>query len=303
MSGYTEFNRTVKFEIVQIVDLLIYTSIYLSLAGVAMGYISCMLHGIPFNWQVFAVMFLVTYSVYNIDRKADEEEDSINHSQRYAFTKRYEKFLFSSSVVAYVIALGISASFGLGAVLVASIPLVSGLMYSFTWLPKSFKYRRLKEVPSGKNLVIALAWALTPSLLPVQFYGSHVDMLSLVTILYFFTLVFINSAVFDMRDIEGDSISGVITIPVLLGAQRTKYLLWFMNMLAGVVVLKISFVHIPLSGVCILAAGFIYAHCYIYLFDRDKWTNTLCDVMADGQFIMLGLGLCILTTIFESFGM
>ncbi|MHC1576281.1 MAG: UbiA family prenyltransferase [Methanosarcinaceae archaeon] len=288
---------------VQIVDLLIYTSIYLSFAGVAMGYISCMLHGIPFNWQVFAVMFLVTYSVYNIDRKADEEEDSINHSQRYAFTKRYEKFLFSSSVIAYVTALGISASFGLGAVLIASIPLVSGLLYSFTWLPRSFKYRRLKEVPSGKNLVIALAWSLTPALLPLQFYGSSADMLSFITILFFFTLVFINSAVFDMRDIEGDRISGIVTIPVLLGAQRTKYLLWFMNLLAGVVALTISFEYLPFAGVCILASGFIYAHCYIYLFDRGKRMNTLCDVMADGQFIMLGIGLGIITTIFGSSGM
>lgn len=54
----------------QILDFMIFSSVYLSFAGVAMGYIACVVQGLPITWEVMAIMFLVTYAVYNIDRKS-----------------------------------------------------------------------------------------------------------------------------------------------------------------------------------------------------------------------------------------
>ena len=279
----------------RILDFLTYSSVYLSIAGAVMAYMACQLQGLDLSWQTMAIMFFVTYSVYNIDRKADEDEDSINHSQRYSFTKKYEKFLFLSSILAYIFAFLLAYPYGLKALLVTAIPLVSGLLYSFAWLPSGFRYRRLKEIPSVKNLVIATAWASTPAFLPSLVYGQPMGDLVSVTFIYFFSLVFVNTVIFDMRDIEGDSISGVDTIPVLLGAEKTRILLICLTLLAGYFMINTGIQQLGIASLLVLAAGVIYALCYIIFFGRITGNNSLCDLMADGQFIILG-GLLIVAT-------
>ena len=74
---------------------------------------------------------------------------------------------------AYLIALIIAASHGLAAFCVVTIPLVSGIFYSVPVLPKWCGYRRLKEIPVMKNLVVSTAWALAFSLVPV-YLGTSV---------------------------------------------------------------------------------------------------------------------------------
>jgi 4-hydroxybenzoate polyprenyltransferase len=277
---------------------MIFSSVYLSFAGVAMGYIACVVQGLPITWEVMAIMFLVTYAVYNIDRKADEEEDSINHSERYSFTSHYSKFLFISSIIAYLTAFSIASFYGAWAVIVTAIPLLSGLLYSFAWLPGNFRYRRLKEIPSVKNLVIAFAWAFTPALLPALINGTSYDITIIVTIAYFFLLVFINTVVFDMRDIEGDSLSGIDTIPVLLGAGKTRLLLIGMTVFFGFATLFLSISRLSVPAMFVLVAGIVYALAYVLSSDRLSGNNAICDVMADGQFIMLGCILFIVSGVF-----
>jgi len=280
---------------------LMYSSIYLSVAGGAMIYISCTIQHIRCSFTLCAIMFLVTFSVYNINRKTDEEEDSINHSERYTFTKKYEKILYISAVLAYLISLSFAAFHGIKAVLITSIPLICGVLYSFVWIPEELRYRRLKEIPGVKNLVVAIAWALTPTLLPVQFTSSCENLASFVVGVYFFSLVFINSVICDMRDIEGDAFSGVETIPVVIGAQKTQLFLAGLNLFIGSMVLLLSIAHLSPMITCLLAAGMIYAHFYIFSFDKAGKTDVLCDLVVDGQFIVLGGGMYIATNVMYKF--
>ncbi len=295
-----ECTQLVKYNnstaIKQILDAMIFSSVFLAFTGVGMAYISCALQGFPVIWETLVIMFLVTYAVYNIDRKADEEEDSINHSARYSFTSRYAKLLFISSIFAYLLAFVIAGFHGIHAIIVTSIPLVSGLLYSFAWLPKSFKYRRLKEIPSVKNLVIAFAWAFTLALLPAIVSGSSYDVTTVVAVAYFFLLVFINTVVFDMRDIEGDSLSGIDTIPVIMGAEKTRFMLIAMTIVFGAPMFFMGFFHLSIPAILVLIAGVIYTLIYVLLSDRIGQNNAICDVVADGQFIVLGCVLLVFST-------
>ena len=135
-------------------------------------------------------MFLVTFSIYNINRKTDEKEDSINHSKRYAFTKKYDTFLFTSALLAYILALTLASFQGIKAALVTAIPLLSGTLYSIIWIPKEFKYRRLKEIPVVKNLMVAIAWALTPTFLPIHFASNRTSVGTLITVYFFFISIY-----------------------------------------------------------------------------------------------------------------
>ncbi len=253
-----------------------------------MVYISCVIQHIRCSFSLLAIMFLATFSVYNINRKTDEKEDAINHSDRHSFTSRYGKVLSTSAILTYILAIALALCYGVKTALISVIPLICGILYSIAWLPKKFKYRRLKEIPFVKNLVVAFAWALTPALLPVYSVSSSVDAVTLIVIIFFFTLVFINSVVFDMRDTEGDAASGVKTIPVIIGLPKAIKFLSGLNIFSGVIILPLSLSYLSLRFTYILATGMIYANFYILFFNKEKMTNLLCDVAADGQFILFG---------------
>ncbi|MDK2891682.1 UbiA family prenyltransferase [Methanohalophilus sp.] len=300
MGEYTQLSRYSDGTAVkQVLDAIIFSSVFLAFTGVGMAYISCSFQGFPVIWETLGIMFLVTYSVYNIDRKADEEEDSINHSARYSFTSRHAKFLFISSIFAYLLAFVIAGFHGINAVIVTSIPLVCGLLYSFPWLPKGFKYRRLKEIPSVKNLVISFAWSSILALLPALIYEVSYDITMLVTLIYFFLLVFVNTVVFDMRDIDGDSLSGINTIPVMLGAEKTRFMLLSMSIVLGTGMSLIGIFRLSIPAIVVLVVGFIYTLIYVLFSDRIGGNNAICDVVADGQFIILGCVLFVVSGLID----
>ena len=278
-----EWNPTI------LIDYLVYSSLYLSFAAGSMAYISSVLHEVPFNPIVFVLGMLITYSVYNLNRKTDESEDAINHSKRYAFTKKYEKLLFSTAIGAYILALVLSWFYGPVVVVISAIPLISGLIYSTPIFPRGFPYRRLKEIPVAKSLLVAVAWALPPALLPVYIAGALPGMITLAVILFFFSLVFINTVLFDMRDVEGDRLTGVRTIPVCIGIPNTTRLLTLVNVIFGASVVFLLWGEIPLMYLVLIIAGIFYAQWYIRNYQQISQSNLLCDLIADGQFIALGL--------------
>lgn len=288
MEGWEGLEAIIIKKITNTFYFLIYSSIYLSTAGASMTYISCVIQHIRCSFSLLAIMFLATFSVYNINRKTDEKEDVINHSDRHSFTSRYGKILSTSAILAYILAIALALSYGAKTALISAIPLICGILYSIAWLPEKFKYRRLKEIPFVKNLVVAFAWALTPALLPVYSNSSNAAVATLVVVIFFFTLVFINSVIFDLRDTEGDASSGVKTIPVVFGVQRTINFLVCLNILFGLMDLLLCSAYLSPKFTYLLAVGMIYAIFYIFSFGKVKRTNLLCDAVADGQFLIFG---------------
>jgi 4-hydroxybenzoate polyprenyltransferase len=292
-----EWNPTI------LIDYIVYSSLYLSFAAGSMAYISSVLHEVPFNPIVFVLGMLITYSVYNLNRKTDESEDAINHSKRYAFTKKYEKLLFSTAIGAYILALVLSWLYGPAVVLISAIPLISGLVYSTPIFPRGFPYRRLKEIPVAKSLLVAVAWALPPALLPVYIAGALPGMITLAAVLFFFSLVFINTVLFDMRDVEGDRLTGVRTIPVCIGIPNTTRLLTLVNVIFGASVVFLLWGEIPLMYLVLIIAGIFYAQWYIHNYQQISQSNLLCDLIADGQFIALGLFMVCIVAASAAFGL
>lgn len=286
-----------QYSFTVILDYLVYSSVYLSLAAAGMAYLSSVLHDVPCNPVVLILGMLTTYSVYNLNRKTDENEDVINHSERYAFTKRYEKTLLATAIGAYILALVLSGFYGMAVIIVSALPLLSGLVYSTPLFPRGFRYRRLKEIPVAKSLLVAFAWALPPALLPVYVAGVIPGFITLGVVLFFFSLVFINTVLFDIRDVVGDRATGVRTIPVCIGIPGTKILLTVVNISLGFLILGLLAGRIPLTFLALILAGMIYAQGYILLYHRMKAGNLVCDLIADGQFILLGLCMGILVVI------
>jgi 4-hydroxybenzoate polyprenyltransferase len=269
-------------------DTLKFSSIILALTGGAGIYTSCFIQGIPCTPALIIIMVLVSFSVYNLNRKTDETEDEINHKERFSFTKKFEKHLFYSALISYAVALGICSIFGPALILVGLIPLISGILYSVPLFPEAWSFHRLKEIPVIKNLLVAGAWALTLALLPVYASGLLPGTPALLTALFFFNYVFMASVLPDIRDREGDAQVGVYTIPVLIGAKNTKTLLTGGTLAIGCGILILGTQYLPVQVLLLLGAGLCYIQFCILSMDRILDKNFVCDVLADGGFIIIG---------------
>jgi 4-hydroxybenzoate polyprenyltransferase len=284
---YTLFSR-----VRDCAELLLYSSLFLGLAAVGMVFTSCFIQGISFSGPIGAVMFLIVFSVYNLNRKTDEAEDAINHECRFRITKKYEHHLFVAAIGAYLIALGVAAFHGVAAFCVVMIPLISGVFYSVPVLPERCGYRRLKEIPVMKNLVVSSAWAFAFSLAPVYLGASTPGTGSVIVFLFIFCWTFVASVLPDIRDRSGDFATGVATIPVLVGVARSRRILTAINISAGAIILVLGSMVIPMPARTIIIASLVYSQACILSIDRTNRNDLLCDVISDGQFLTIG-GLCL----------
>lgn len=92
--------------------------------------------------------------------------------------------------------------------------------------PFSFPFRKpLREIPYIKIFLISLSWALITSTLPA-IYAGHA-FFEPVTVKLFvsrFLLIFAITVPFDIRDMGRDRMSGIQTLPLALGAGKSKSL-------------------------------------------------------------------------------
>jgi 4-hydroxybenzoate polyprenyltransferase len=267
----------------------LYSSLFLATAAVGMAFISCLLQGLDFSLTIAAVLSLVVFSVYNQNRKTDMTEDSLNHGERFHVTSGYAKFLYGAAIAAYGIAFVLSALHGLLALATCSIPLVCGLFYSLPILPRNCGYRRLKEIPVGKNLVVSFSWALSFSLLPVMLSGTVPGIHTLVVFFFIFSWTIIASVLPDIRDCTGDAAAGIRTIPVIIGARRTELFLTAFNILSGLSILHLGRGVLSGPGLWTIGISLAYSQGCILLINRGWNNNFTCDVISDGQFITIAL--------------
>jgi len=295
MFGFENRTNPIQPAFQIVIDLIVYSSLYTSAMIAAMVYISCFLQGLPFDPVAAAILMLAVFAVYNLNRKTDEDEDAINHTERYAFTKKYGSVLFRSAICAYVVALCLSALQGFGSLLITTVPLVAGIVYSVPLFPARFGFRRLKEVPVMKSLIVAFSWAVPPALLPVCHAAIPAGAATGIVGVFFFLQIFTNTVVYDLRDVEGDAASGVRTIPTILGAKKTLLLLTGMNVSVGTALVLAGGTLSGFWSVPLLAAGMVYAQGYLLCFQRFGTEKLFFELFTDGEFIVLAVTLYLLT--------
>lgn len=276
-------------------DFLVFSSIFLALECVASTFVSFYIQQLPYSPAGFAIPFLATFAIYNLNRKTDEDEDAINREDRYSFTKRYEALLFRGSLLAIILAVAIAALYNLSVILITLAPFLFGILYSVRWLPRASSFRRLKEIPVMKNLVVGISWSVPASLLPVYLCGATPTMRTALTCMLMFSWGFIASTSPDIRDRVGDERSGVRTIPVILGETRTIRILSWVNVISGALIFFAGLILLTPVLALLLAAVPVYSQACLTLLPRPSLKDFVCDILIDGQYIFLGVAILALS--------
>ena len=139
MFGFANRTDPVRPSYQIVIHLVVYTSLYVSIIGAAMVYISCLLQGLPFDPVAAAILMLVAFAVYNLNRGTDEGEMP-STIQNGIVHEGYETILFRSAIFAFILAFCLSAS-GFGSLLITTIP----------WSPESSTASRSFPLASGSG--------------------------------------------------------------------------------------------------------------------------------------------------------
>jgi len=196
---------------------------------------------------VLAAM-LIVYSTYTLDRSLENGEDRINRPQLHGADK-------NTGLIASGIALliGIAIFLSEKLIFLAIFPFAVGFVYS-----RGIRFRRwqikLKGGAGLKNLIIGITWGGTIGLLIVA--SGHTGA-AMVICFYFAAKLFINSTIFDLRDVRGDIAAGIQTLPVWLGEQKVRYLLFSVCIIQHVALAAGMFTR--LLGIAVVFLSFSFA--------------------------------------------
>lgn len=177
---------------------------------------------------------LIIYTVYTLDRALGAEEDTVNRTELNGSNK---KVGLTVSLLAFITGTFILAKEGM--LVLAFIPLITGYLYSKGIKIGKFALK-LKGGLGMKNIVVGLTWGIFIAGLAGSGRGNLVPIV--LVFIFFGVKLFINSAIYDFKDVKGDTLAGIKTLPVSLGTQKTRNLLSAMHLLSHLA-LGIALIH------------------------------------------------------------
>jgi len=257
-------------------------------------YFSFLLFNIELNSKLLLAAFFVTFTVYNLNKLTDKEEDSVNLPERGDYVQGNERLLLLLSIFSYFIALLLGFLVNFLTMPVLLFPFIVGIFYSMRIHPK---LPRLKDIVGVKSSIVATSWAVITTFIPAICSQNASTIVPLI-FYFFFIKLFVNTILFDVRDIDGDKKSGVKTIPVTIGRSKTKKLLLaihssLMAWLAISVLLGLFSRYLPVLIFCI-----VYGYWYINHFcnKNEKIRGFSLDLLVDGEWLFVA-ALCFVVDI------
>ncbi|MDD5473481.1 MAG: UbiA family prenyltransferase [Candidatus Methanoperedens sp.] len=224
----------------------------------------------------FAFSFVV-YSVYTLDRALKSKEDEVNRPEERNADKNFVLIIVFAFLVTALLILIVKKISPFAALL----PFVIGFLYT-----KGIKIGdisiKFKQGLGVKNFVVALTWAFTI----VSFIYNLIEnyLLGFLIFCFFFFKSFINTVLFDCKDIDGDSIAGLTTIPVYFGEKRTRIILQLINSLFHFTVAALVLSGMVAFDAIILAYSWVAGLIYISLYANSKKT-IFRSVIVHGEWI------------------
>ncbi|MGB9966070.1 UbiA family prenyltransferase [Halobacterium hubeiense] len=240
--------------------VLLYSSAYLSVVtvvevGIAMAVLSLPLSPAP------VVVGLITFAVYANDRIADVDDDAVDKPEQAAFVRRNRDVLYVAAAAAYGLAVAVAMLGGPAALALALLPGAFWVLYASDWLPRlGSRLRRLKDVLVVNTAVVAFAWAVSLTFLPLAFADRGVTPAAGLVFAYFFLRSFVDTELPNVADREGDREAGVRTLPVVLGLERTRLALYAVDAVtAAVLAYAVAAGHLSVLVALALGVGLVYS--------------------------------------------
>ncbi len=272
---------------------MLLTNVYVSLGAGCLSYACSKLQGILQYFPYIFISMLFVQSMHILNHLTGSKSDQYNDPDRANFYQKYRVLLILLAVIAGGAGLIIAYSLGLFPFLVLLIMSLLGLSYNLWLIPKRFaqlKYRRIRDIPGSKTLLIAVAWGIVTAVLPPLSISAQFDWITAPIFLWSAGFVFVRTAFFDILDMQGDRIVGKETMPILLGEKRSLRLLKIM------IVILIAILFLAAAAQLISSLGYILITCPIFMwlilsaYERGLMLPSIkLEMLIETNFILAGV--------------
>jgi 4-hydroxy-3-methylbut-2-enyl diphosphate reductase len=240
---------------------LLLTNIYVSLGAGCLTYASAKLLGFSQFFPYVLISMLYVQSMHTLNHLTGNNSDQYNDPERAKFYQKYKLTLvvlaLASGGAGLVIAYGLGL-FPLSLLLVMSL---LGLSYNLRFVPKALagiRYRRIRDIPGSKTILIAMAWGIVTAVLPPLSLTGAASWVTGLIFLWTVGIVFVRTTFFDILDMQGDRIVGKDTLAILLGERRSMQILKRMLIALTIALIGLSAFHL------ISYLGFVLISCPIF---------------------------------------
>ena len=275
---------SVRNSIRELLSFLSVSSLFIGGTGFFKTYISYLLLAMKPNLFICLAVFLVSFSVYTLDKIADLDKDVASMPTRARFLEGKKDLAIAYSALAYLLSIIIVF---LGRPISSSlllVPMAANIVYGTRLIPG---VPRLKDIPVMKNAIVALSWAIVTVLIPVTYQSlpslGPIHSLVFVVIYFMFIKTFIDTVLYDIRDEAGDRINNVRTIPVIIGLENTTKVLLILN---STLLLGLPWFE-GLTRLLVLSLV-IYGYAYILYF-RERRDPLFLDLCVEGEWMLASL--------------
>ncbi|MCT4581697.1 MAG: hypothetical protein N4A35_09795 [Flavobacteriales bacterium] len=221
------------------IEFIVFSNIWIALLAAGLVLNTYLINSLPINFEVCLLVFLATFSIYNLQRVVKHFLRKNNFSKRhnwiYNNVKTLALFVVLSSTGSFLLFFSIF-SFN-DFLYLLPFTLISGL-YAVSTPNK----RALRDFPFIKIFLIAITWAITTVLIPFLQAGTLISITFYGQFLFVFLFIIAITIPFDIRDLELDDKS-TKTLPQILGVQNAIYLAYVL-LLVGLVINYLSFFNI-----------------------------------------------------------
>lgn len=239
------------------------TNIYVSIGAGCLCYACTKLLGITNYFPNVLISILYVQSMHIFNNLTGTKADRYNDPDRASFYNKNKVLLALLAFIAGGAGLMTAYTIGLVPFLILLAMSIMGLSYNLTLVPKRFarlKYRRIRDIPGSKTVLIAMAWGIVTSVLPSLSVSKSIPLSTALVLSWSLSFVFVRSAFFDILDMQGDRIVGKETIPILLGEERA------LRLLKSILIINLGILLLSSAFHLISSLGFALTICPIFLF-------------------------------------
>lgn len=272
---------------------LLLTNTYVSIGAGALCYACNKLQGIHQTFAFILISMLYVQSMHILNHLTDARADRFNDPDRAVFYDRHKALLAILALLSGGAGLMIAFRIGVFPFMALLIMSLLGLSYNLRVVPRwiaNVKYRRIRDIPGSKTLLIAIAWGIVTAVLPPLSKFGSINWINVLVALWAGGMVFVRTAFFDILDMQGDRIVGKETIALLLGEKDSMRILKAILLILTAMLVVSSVLQLTSSLGFALILCPVFIAVIILAYERGRmFPGIRLEFLIETQFFLAGI--------------
>ncbi|MCD1293565.1 prenyltransferase [Methanocella sp. CWC-04] len=234
------------------------------------------------EFSILLIAYIIPLIVYAYNYYGELEKDILTNPERAAYLdKKIRSFpyVLGFYIVSLFALMLIFANMYLIYFILALI--IGGVLFTV------FFKDLTKIVPCFKNIYTSFTWAIAGAFFLLINYSLEFRPFFVLLFLFIFMRSILNVFFFDLKDLEGDRQRGLLTIPVMVGKEKTLKFLHALNLFSfSPIIIGIFIGEIPALASFLLLTG-IYAFYYLKRAEttEERELRQISYMIVDSEFI------------------